>query len=66
MEFEYTGTFWVEPCDLDEMVELCQKYKVSPQEALNSVACGWDDCDFYSVGLVEDQIIAEIERRLAE
>ena len=66
MEFEYSDTFWVEPHDLREMYLLCKNKGYTPQEALNDVAAGWDDCDFYCVGKVEEQIIAEIERRLKQ
>ena len=66
MDFEYTDVFYVEPSDLRTMYLLCKNKGYTPQEALNEVSCGWDDCDYYSVGKVEDQIIAEIERRLAQ
>ena len=64
MEFEFTGTLYVEENDLREMCEMCQKTKCTPQEALNMVSDGWVDCDFYLVGLVEEKIIKEIEKRL--
>lgn len=66
MEFEYTDVFYVDEVDLREMYLLCKNKGYTPQEALDDVASGWDDADFYSVGNVEDQIIAEIERRLAQ
>jgi len=66
MEFEYTSSFYVEPNDLREMYLLCKNKGYTPQEALNEVSSGWEDCDFYTVGLVEDQIIEEIERRLSQ
>ena len=64
MEFEFTGTFYIAENDLQEMCEMCRKTNCTPQEALNVVSEGWDDCDFYLVGLVEQQIIKEIEKRL--
>lgn len=64
MEFEYTDVFYVEPSDLREMYLLCKNKGYTPQEALQEIASGWDDCDFYTVGLVENQIIKEINRRL--
>ena len=66
MEFEYTDTFYVEPNDLREMYLLCKCKGYTPKEALMEVAGGWDDCDFYLVGLVENQIIEEINRRLSQ
>ena len=66
MEFEYTDSFYVEPSDMREMYLLCKNKGYTPQEALNEVASGWDDCDFYAVGFVEDQIIEEINRRLSQ
>ena len=66
MEFEYTDTFYVAPYDLREMYLLCKNEGYTPQEALNEVSSGWDDCIFYKVELVEDQIIEEIERRLSQ
>lgn len=64
MDFVYEGHFWVDEVDLEDMVKLCRKHNLTPQVALSEVASGWDDCDFYAVGQVEDQIITEIERRL--
>jgi hypothetical protein len=66
MEFEYTDIFYVESSDLREMYLLCKNKGYTPQEALQEVASGWDDSDFYAVGLVADQIIEEINRRLSQ
>ena len=66
MDFDYQGSVYIEPSDLREMYLLCKNNGYTPQDALNEVASGWDDYDFYAVGQVEDQIIAEIERRLAQ
>lgn len=65
MDFEYTDYLYVEEYDLEEMVKMCKK-GATPEKALDEVSRGWDDCDFYIVEKVEDQIIAEIERRLAQ
>lgn len=64
MEFEYTDTIYVDPSDLRRMYLLCKNEGYTPREALEEVSCGWDDVDYYSVGLVADQIIEEINRRL--
>ena len=66
MEFEYTSSFYIEPSDLKKMYLLCKNKGYTPQKALNEVASGWDDCDFYTVELVKDQIIEEINRRLSQ
>lgn len=64
MDFDFTDSLYVTPSDLDKMVRLCREKGCTPQDALDDVSCGWDDYDYYRVGLVEDQICAEIERRL--
>ena len=64
MNFEYSASFYVSESDFEEMVRLCQKHGYSPQDALHHVACGWDDCDYYTYEYVEDQILAELEKRL--
>lgn len=64
MNFEFEGNFWVAENDLIAMRNLCRDTHCSPQEALNEISAHWDDSDFYLVGLVEDQIIKEIEKRL--
>lgn len=64
MNFEFTSVFYVSEDDLKAMVHLCKKRKITPQEALNIVAEKWDDCDYYMTCLVENKIIAEIEKRL--
>ena len=65
MYFKLQGALYVADYDLDEMADLCHRTGCSPQDALNHVSEKWDDCDFYLVGFVEDEIIAEVEKRLA-
>lgn len=64
MNFQFSGSFYVSEQDIAEMVRFCKECNITPQESLNSISEQWDDCDFYMVGLVEDQIIKEIEKRL--
>lgn len=64
MDFQFSGNFYVSEQDIAEMVKFCKECDMTPQESLNSISERWDDCDFYTVGLVEDQIIKEIEKRL--
>ena len=66
MDFEFTSIFYVDNADLRQMYLLCKKKNYTPQQALNEVASGWDDVDFYTVGFVEEQIIEEINRRLEQ
>lgn len=64
MDFQYSGSFYVSEQDIAEMVKFCKECDMTPQESLDSISERWDDCDFYMVGLVEDQILKEIEKRL--
>lgn len=66
MEFEFTDTFYVSSDDLRQMYLLCKEKNYTPQEALNDVSSGWEDFEFYTVCFVEEQIIAEINRRLEQ
>lgn len=66
MEFEYTSSFYVAPSSLREMYLLCKNKGYTPQDAVNEVIKKWDDCEFYTVGPVVDQIIEEINHRLSQ
>ena len=66
MEFEFVRTGYIEPSDLREMYLLCKNDGYTPREAMLEVASGWDDCDFHSIGFVEEQVIDEINRRLSQ
>lgn len=66
MEFEYTDFFYVNNSDLREMYLLCKNKGYTPEEALKDVSSGWDDCDYYRVSFVADQIIEEINHRLSQ
>ena len=63
MEFEFTGSIWVEPGDLSKMFKLCKK-GYSLEEAFADVSAGWDDEDYYNAYLIKEQVIAEIQKRL--
>lgn len=65
MEFEYTATLWVEPSAIEEMLELCRQ-GYSYEQAIDAVAAGWEDIDYYAVGNVTSQLVLELERRLDE
>lgn len=66
MYFNYTDSFYVEESDLEEMYRLCKEEHYSVEDAVDEVALGFDDEFFYTYANVEDQIIKEIERRLAQ
>lgn len=63
MEFEYTATLWVEPSAIEEMLELCRQ-GYSYEQAIEEVAAGWEDADYYAVGNITSQLVLELERRL--
>lgn len=64
MEFEYTDCFYVSEGDLDEICDNVKHGSMTIQEAVNDWAAGLDDCDFYRVGNIEDDLIAKIEEML--
>lgn len=66
MYFEFTDTFYVSEEDFDEMVRLCKEKHMTVYQALSYVVNSWNDADFYYAGLVEDQIIAELRKRLGK
>ena len=66
MEFEYTGSVYVSNEDLRKMYLLCKRKSLTPAQAINQVSAGWEDDDYYEVGRVADQIVEEINRRLAQ
>lgn len=63
MEFEYTAILWVEPSAIEEMLELCRQ-GYSYEQAIEEVAAGWEDADYYAVGNITSQLVLELERRL--
>lgn len=63
MEFEFTGSLFIEENDLEKMCELCRK-GYTPRKAFNEVVNGWDNCDYAMAGLIEDDVIKELENRL--
>lgn len=63
MEFEYTATLWVEPSAIEEMLELCRQ-GYSYEQAIEEVAAGWEDADYYAIGNITSQLVLELERRL--
>lgn len=66
MEFEFTGSIYVEENDLEEMCRLCKEEELTPEKAFDVVSMGWDDCDYYVSSYIEDDVVKEIKRRLKE
>ena len=66
MEFEYTGSLYVDEKDLEEMVSLCKSGEYSPYYAAREVAKGWDDDEAALFYLISDDLEEEIKRRLKE
>lgn len=62
MYFDYSDSFYVSDDDFEQMLKYMAKGH-SAQLALNNWASGLDDPDFFTVGKVEMDIIAELERR---
>ena len=63
MNFDFSESFYVSENDIEEM---CNSVKNgwSIQMAINDWASGLDDCDYYSVGYIEEQLADEIKKRL--
>jgi hypothetical protein len=64
MEFEFTDSLWIEEKDLEEMVSLCLDLNITPLEAFNEVALGWESEYYNKKDFVSEEVVAEIERRL--
>lgn len=62
MFFNYSDSFYVSDEDFDEMLRYMEKGR-SAQLALSDWASGLDDSDFFIVGKIVMDIIAELERR---
>lgn len=65
MDFEFTGSIYVEENDLQRMCELCRDEGLTPLQAFGRVSICWDDCDYYLSDYIQDAVVKEIERRLA-
>ena len=62
MEFEYTGSFWIEENDLNEMATLVKEGH-NVRDAIYNVASAWDDVLYYSVEDIFEQLRDEVLRR---
>ena len=62
MYFEYTDSFYVNDADFEEMIRMIKK-GFTPQEAIDDWGAGLDDCDYYRVGNIEEELKIELEKR---
>lgn len=62
MEFEYTGSFWVDENDLNEMASFVRNGR-NVKDAIYDVASCWDDVCYYGVEDIFEQLQDEILRR---
>lgn len=63
MEFEYQGSFYFSEGDEKEVLDLIEN-GMSIEEAVEDWRCGLDDCDYYVVGEVIDQIKSYIRTKI--
>lgn len=63
MIFEYTSYINIAECDMDE---ICNDVKNGRDfaDAFDDALCGYDDCDYYHMGDIYDDVEKEIERRI--
>ena len=65
MDFEYTSSIYISSEDLRKMYLYVKKggdfYKI-----FESIVCGYDDCDYYNMDCIVDDVKKEIERRLKQ
>lgn len=63
MLFEYTSYINIAECDMDE---ICDDVKDGRDfaDAFEDVMCGYDDCDYYHMQDIYDDVEKEIERRI--
>ena len=63
MIFEYTSYINIAECDMDE---ICEGVKDGGDfcDVFDEVLCGYDDCDYYHMQDIYDDVEKEIERRI--
>lgn len=63
MIFEYTSYINIAECDMDE---ICDGVKNGEDfcDVFDEVLCGYDDCDYYHMQDIYDDVEKEIERRI--
>ena len=65
MIFEYTSYINIAECDMEE---ICNGAKDGEDfsDVFDEVLCGYDDCDYYHIGDIYDDVEKEIKRRIKE
>lgn len=65
MIFEYTSKINIDECDMDR---ICNDVKNGRDfcDAFDDALSGYDDCDYYHMGDIYDDVKEEIERRIKE
>lgn len=61
MEFEFTTTFYVAPSDFEQMCDLARN-GITVEKAVDDVAYGWDDIDYFAF----DYVRSDVERAVRE
>ena len=64
-EFEIKDTFYISESDLNKMVKL-RAEGCSLGRAISEVASYWSDEDFCKVGMIEDALMEEIDKRVSQ
>ena len=65
MEFEYTSSIIIDEFDMNR---ICNDVKGGRDfgDAFDDALCGYDDCDYYHIDDIYDDVKKEIERRIKE
>lgn len=65
MEFEYTSSIIIDEYDMNR---ICNDVKGGRDfgDAFDDALCGYDDCDYYHIDDIYDDVKKEIERRIRE
>ena len=65
MIFKYTSYINIAECDMDE---ICNGVKDGEDfcDVFDEILCGYDDCDYYHMSDIYDDVEKEIKRRIKE
>lgn len=64
MEFEYTSSIYISEDDLQEIVR--RSLTDNFYDVFYDVMASYDDCDYYSCGLIVEAVHAEVAKRIAK
>ena len=65
MEFEYTSIITINEYDMDRIYNMVKNGR-DFQDAFEDVISEYDDCEYYHMGDIYDDVEKEIERRIKE